>query len=368
LESKEKSLPQSRQTKIKKLVSLACFLPALALLTLYWLGLLLIFLPLTLLYSVLSRNRPNYAGITAQTGKGGGVDRDELKIRPPKTADRELYFDRRFDVSKIEGCNTRNVKYRWSIYLDELKVLEASHQNLTVLDFGAGSLRDSFEMAQRGHKVTSIDLERSIMEKYCQFYPWQNVPHQPQLVAGSLQQLAGRQYDIITAFDVLEHLHAAKEVLNSFYSLLSDKGVIFITVPNKLSLLETLTRWAQISPVLSVLRNKRLPGEDHVQFFTSMGWTALFQEAGFKVKRHDMALGCLVNDLYFALIKLPIGAFLDPGWQSVRNFMGLPEKPRFWDAIFFPAGLMERLNNLDEFLKPVLKNRFGWNLFVLEKA
>ena len=65
-------------------------------------------------------------------------------------------FDRTDDVSKIMGCNTRGVEYRWSTLSNVLATIPVGSN---ALDFGAGSLRESFDLAVRGFNVTSIDIE-----------------------------------------------------------------------------------------------------------------------------------------------------------------------------------------------------------------
>lgn len=62
-------------------------------------------------------------------------------------------FDRTDDVSKLDGCNTRNVEYRWDVFAKELANVPRGSE---ALDFGAGSLRDSFELTKRGYNVISI--------------------------------------------------------------------------------------------------------------------------------------------------------------------------------------------------------------------
>src|SRR6516165_306876 len=78
-------------------------------------------------------------------------------------------FDRTDDVSKLDGCNTRNVEYRWNLFSGELKNIPGGSE---VLDFGAGSLRDSFELAKRGYNVTSLDLDQGLLQSYRSEYDW----------------------------------------------------------------------------------------------------------------------------------------------------------------------------------------------------
>jgi len=81
-------------------------------------------------------------------------------------------FDRTNDVSKLEGCNTRGVEYRWSIFERELTTVPIGAR---VLDFGAGSLRESFDMATRGFNVTSLDINAEVLASYRSRYNWPDV-------------------------------------------------------------------------------------------------------------------------------------------------------------------------------------------------
>ena len=78
-------------------------------------------------------------------------------------------FDRVDDVSKIEGCNTRGIEYRWSTFS---RVIATFPVGSSALDFGAGSLRESFDLAVRGFNVTSIDIDSELMSAYKTNYNW----------------------------------------------------------------------------------------------------------------------------------------------------------------------------------------------------
>ena len=78
-------------------------------------------------------------------------------------------FDRTDDVSKLEGCNTRNVEYRWDLFSKGLEMIPRGGETL---DFGAGSLRDSFELVKRGYNVTSVDLDLDTLSSYQTDYDW----------------------------------------------------------------------------------------------------------------------------------------------------------------------------------------------------
>ena len=143
-------------------------------------------------------------------------------------------FDRTDDVSKLEGCNTRNVEYRWDLFSKELETIPRGSETL---DFGAGSLRDSFELAKRGYDVTSVDLDGDTLSSYQADYDWPANGTARKIVTGHdladcLSQIEGTQFSLILCFDVLEHLEDPTSVLRKLRALLKPEGKLFITVPN----------------------------------------------------------------------------------------------------------------------------------------
>src|ERR1700751_2240346 len=117
-------------------------------------------------------------------------------------------FDRTNDVSKLEGCNTRNVEYRWDLFS---KALEMIPRGSETLDFGAGSLRDSFELAKRGYNVTSVDLDLDNLSSYQSDYVWPPNGTTRRIVTGQglgdcLSQIESTRFSLVICFDVLEHL------------------------------------------------------------------------------------------------------------------------------------------------------------------
>src|SRR6266436_1186762 len=117
-------------------------------------------------------------------------------------------FDRVDDVSKIEGCNTRGIEYRWSTFSNVIATFPAGSN---ALDFGAGSLRESYDLAVRGFNVTSVDIDSGLMSAYKASYDWPSngTSH---LIIGTgdltegLEKIVGQKFALVTCFDVLEHL------------------------------------------------------------------------------------------------------------------------------------------------------------------
>src|SRR5205807_8966845 len=106
--------------------------------------------------------------------------------------------------------NTRNVRYRWSVFGQRLASLKSEFNEPRAIDFGAGSLRDSYELSKLGFSVVSVDLDESLLQRYSEFYDWQELKCAPQLFARPLDDLlreaGAHSFHLAIAFDVIEHL------------------------------------------------------------------------------------------------------------------------------------------------------------------
>lgn len=261
-------------------------------------------------------------------------------------------FDRTSDVPKLIGCNTRNVNYRWSIFLNHLERVKVPSR---ALDFGAGSLRETFELSQRGFSVVSVDIDQATMASYFADYDWSGCRSRPELVASTdVSRLSEGKFSLITAFDVFEHLADPKELIAQMISKLEPGGLIFCTVPNRRTLFEILSR-IKLKVGLAV-GYKFAPGEPHLQFNSPEEWRALFERAGVCVLDHDMAIGPMVNT-----------------WASLVSTATLPARrlglkvDRLGGFLAGP-NVMSVLDAIDQHLKRTLRGLYGWNLFVLSPA
>ena len=295
---------------------------------------------------------------------------DDARPAPFKTSEgaEALLFDRRHDVSKLYGCNTRNVRYRWSLFEDHLSQLKKQFNDPRALDFGAGSLRDSYELATRGFKVTSFDLNDRILRRYFDSYNWSTI-ERPTLMAGSLDDLINNNepgsLQLAIAFDVIEHLEDPAGYVKAINTILSKDGYLFTIVPNKRSFFE---RYFKRSLAQQIKRGAVLePGVPHIQFKSPEEWDQFFQANGFRIVSRDMTIGHFVNDWWNGLLAIPLRTYVYPVLQVIA-FRGKFEMDagRIESTLCAPW-LMERVNVLDQLLKNSLRGRFGWNLIVGQK-
>jgi SAM-dependent methyltransferase len=322
-----------------------------------WLVLFLVFAPFLLVSEVLRFFRPRAAEDQKPT----------VPIKTPGGAE-PLIFDRRHDVSKLYGCNTRNVRYRWSLFEDHLGQLQRQFTTPRALDFGAGSLRDSYELTTRGFRVISFDLNDRVLRRYFDSYDWSTVV-KPTLMAGSLDDLINNNepgsLQLAIAFDVIEHLEDPSGYVQAINRLLAKDGYLFTIVPNKRSFFEryfkrSVTRQIQRGAVLE-------PGVPHVQFKSPDEWDKFFEANGFRIVARDMTIGHFVNDWWNGLLSIPLRTYVYPVLQVIA-FRGKFELDAGKiEATLCAPWLMERVNVFDQLLKNSLRGRFGWNLIVAQK-
>ena len=86
------------------------------------------------------------------------------------------------------------------------------------------------------------------------------------------------KFDIITMFDVLEHMENPRVELEYLAKLLKDNGLIFIETPRKC----LADSYLSILEVLGVARNNRISGE-HLQLFTDSSLRKLIDQLPYKI-------------------------------------------------------------------------------------
>jgi SAM-dependent methyltransferase len=268
-------------------------------------------------------------------------------------------FDRSNDVSKLEGCNTRGVDYRWSIFLDAISKIP---KGSAVLDFGAGSLRESFDLITRGFNVTSVDMDAELLSSYKLKYAWPDNGTKHDMIAAAdiddgLSRLQGRRFSLITCFDVLEHLEEPQPALLALKELLTDDGLLLITVPNGRTLFELAFR---LDLILARATNRRLrPGEPHLQRNSPEVWQRIVTNSGLKILSHDMQIGFFANT-FAALVQLP----LTLGGRALRK-IGLKIDALSISEKIINAPQATVIDFLDRQTKPIFRQLYGWNLFVV---
>lgn len=109
------------------------------------------------------------------------------------------------------------------------KMVKESIVNRKILDFGCGAAGFLKKIQGVAAEAVGVELEQRVHEH------WGD-----QMAIHKSLDSVGRQYDLITAFHVLEHMADPREQLKNFSRHLSTDGRIIIEVPNSEDALLTL--------------------------------------------------------------------------------------------------------------------------------
>jgi 2-polyprenyl-3-methyl-5-hydroxy-6-metoxy-1,4-benzoquinol methylase len=140
--------------------------------------------------------------------------------------------------------------------------------NKTMLDFGCGVGGFLGKAKKSAKEVSGVELEKALQLSFKKrkLNVFENL---------SVVQNNSKQYDVITAFHVVEHLQSPKDILKELSQLLTEGGEMIVEVPNSDDALLTLyenetfqnsTYWSQ-----------------HIFLFNAKTMTELIKQAGLKL-------------------------------------------------------------------------------------
>src|SRR6476620_6997358 len=102
----------------------------------------------------------------------------------------------------------------------------SSKQNGALLDIGAGTGTFADSMQKTGWNVTALEPDIIARENASKKYRLRMLP------PDDLFSFSDKQFDIITLWHVLEHVHQLREYIKTFQRILKDDGVLIVAVPN----------------------------------------------------------------------------------------------------------------------------------------
>ena len=124
-------------------------------------------------------------------------------------------------------------------------------QNLKILDIGSGEGGTS-EVLSEDNFVTSFDMNKIRLLRQ------QNSFSDINLLCGSSSSLPfkNNSFDLIILQDVMEHLDNREKLINNIYNLLNDNGIIYLSTPNKFSVVNIIADPHWGVPLVSLLKRE----------------------------------------------------------------------------------------------------------------
>ena len=120
----------------------------------------------------------------------------------------------------------------------------------------------------QGYDVTGVELNRECAEFGTRYF---GVPIRSEYLEDAASELG--QFDVITLFDVLEHIPDMGAFIGSVKEVLKEEGVLVVQLPNLGSLMASMagSRWGWLTP------------PDHVYHFTPGALRLFLEGNGFEV-------------------------------------------------------------------------------------
>ncbi len=198
------------------------------------------------------------------------------------------------------------------------------------LDVGCGAGRDLDLAVEHGFEAYGVELSEVKKDFY------KNKKFQVHVGAFEDAPFAEQSFDVITMWDVLEHVENPNAVLAKVRSLLKPDGLFVAKVPNHAA-------W-----------NRRLHGKDwdmyhplHLYYFTLGTLRPLLQKHGLRVAHaasvNPYGLGCLIKDVIARRPPLP-------QWRPTKHFAEAQSVPIY--ARTHAASSKSRINSRDTYRNP----------------
>lgn len=151
-------------------------------------------------------------------------------------------------------------------YSELLHIFESCKKTGNILDVGCGNGHFLAEAKKNGWKVYGTEYTDRAME-ICR-------SKEINMFQGKLnpKDFGAIKFDVITSFEVLEHINNPQEEIQNFNQLLREGGVVYLTTPN----FDSLSRY-MLKEKWSIIEYP-----EHLCYYTVSTLNYLFKRSGFK--------------------------------------------------------------------------------------
>ncbi len=237
-----------------------------------------------------------------------------------------------FNVDKVKQNSSRILQHIMQYGINKrCRVVNREKKGGMLLDVGCatGIFLETMRETQRW-QVKGVELSKNAS----QIAREKNLD----VITGTLEQanFSDGQFDVVTLWDVLEHLHDPAGSLNEIHRILKPNGIIVLRVPNKDSIDSQM-----FGPYWAGYDSPR-----HLYVFNQQTLTKLLEISGFSLKRTSCEIGN-----YPAFVLSLCFWMLGHGMKSERreritHFLNSPFARGISAPIFFLVGFFKKGSSL----------------------
>lgn len=186
----------------------------------------------------------------------------------------------RHDMQEI--WDPRIAPHVWNQYHNQLDTYLsiAGDEPLDILDVGCAQGTLALLLAERGHRVTAVDLRAEFLDYARSRYTHGDVRF---LQANALEEKLPGEYDLVFANQLIEHLVYPLEFVRGLTSNLRGGARLVVTTPNAEYFRSSLPTFRQIGdPAQWAGRQFSADADGHFYAYTETELVSVFEEAGLR--------------------------------------------------------------------------------------
>src|SRR3989304_6830976 len=136
-------------------------------------------------------------------------------------------------------------------FVESIVSKEIECRGLTILDLGSGE-GGTTNVFSKNNFVISFDLSKIRLQRQS------NSDVNSQKICGNISDipLKKKSFDLIILQDVIEHLQLTNRLVDELYGLLQERGIIYLSTPNKFSVFNILADPHWGVPFISLLKRE----------------------------------------------------------------------------------------------------------------
>jgi 2-polyprenyl-3-methyl-5-hydroxy-6-metoxy-1,4-benzoquinol methylase len=185
----------------------------------------------------------------------------------------------RHDVREVwDPTIARHVWNQYHNQLDLYLTLAEGRERLNILDIGCAQATLALLLAERGHRVSAVDIRQSFLDYAASRYEKGEV----NFICGNAMEVdLGERFDLIFANQIIEHLVYPLEFTKHLARRLNRGGRLVVTTPNGDYVKNSLPSYSELGdPSQYYYRQFTADGDGHFFAYRAEELRSIFQQAG----------------------------------------------------------------------------------------